>query len=87
MTPVDFYKELESHAAGLHDRNGFLRTVGRNLDRQFDNSRKSLIRMEPGNRSVDTPLKILSRPKRGAGNLSYVGKSTNSKVKGFENID
>jgi hypothetical protein len=87
VTPIDFYKEFESQAAGLHDRNGFLRTVRRNLDPQFDNSRKSLIRVEPGNRSVDTPVKILNRPKRGGGNLSYVGKSTNSKVKGFENID
>jgi hypothetical protein len=84
---IDFYKEFESQAAGLHYRNGFLRTVGKNLDPEFETSRISLNRVEPGNRSVDTPLIILNRPKRDAGNLSYVGKSTNCKVKGFENID
>jgi hypothetical protein len=87
VPPIDFYKEFESQAAGLHYRKRFLRNVGRNLYPEFETSRKSLNRLEPGNRSVDTPLKILNRPKRGAGNLSYLGKSTNSKVKGFENID
>jgi hypothetical protein len=87
VAPIDFYREFESQAAGLHDHTRFLRTVGRNLDPEFDNSRKSPGRVEPGNRSVDTPLKILNRPKRATENLSYLGKSTNFKVKGFENID
>ena len=79
IPPMDLSKELEIQL-GANERTGYIKS-------ELNSSRVSLARIDYENSSIDNQLKILNKPKRGAGNFAHVAKCIKGKVKGFENID